>query len=407
MSHRPSRHARRVLTVLLLAPLLAVPSSGTAQAEGGCYLDDPAFAAVMGLDLGGPSGLHAVGPSLPDGRLGGVSIDDLLPCPSLADLTNPENLPDAPMVCTDYENGCDRRYVDPFDPTFSWWDDGIPPGTDVAENTNSFPRDATRGNFTAVGLTVKNHDGSAMAEDGIVGYGLALPVQAARYQPCAKRADPYNGACLNPGRGGYLAAKNFYAGGGSNFGAGLFVGNYSAKSTCPSPCKHWWGQRTGRIDVELYAVAGGHTDVQYVRPRFAQFTNEFTIHANGGTYATPVGDVRMLRVGDIGVVRLAGFVSRAGVRVGTSDAQLRMFEVGSGASSSTGHGLQTFATPGTNANGYYDTGALYAGTYTIKAYDTRTGVCRMRSSTNLSVTGRIDLDLSNRNDFGHGFDEPC
>ncbi|HEU0131472.1 MAG TPA: hypothetical protein VFQ85_10845 [Mycobacteriales bacterium] len=391
---------RRLLVSLLLAvPLLAAPTApAVAEDGGGCYLYDPAFRPEMGADPAVYVADQVDPPDPPDPH--GAFDPSNLPCPTVGDLTNPANLPDPPMVCTDFETGCDGRYLDP-------WDSAIPPGTDTAYTTDSFPRDGTRGAFTGVGLTVKDHDGSAMDEDGIVGYGMALPTKDARYRPCDNVQDPYNGACLFPGKGGYLAAKNFFAGGGSNFSAGLFVGNYSRKDTCPSPCNHWWGQRTGRVDVEIYAVAGGHTDIRYVRTRFAQRSEEFTVHANQGTYAQPVGDVRLRLLGDPGVVRLAGIVARAGVRVGTTEAQLRLFEAGSGYTSSNGHGLQAFATAGTNTNGYYDTGALYAGYYDIRAYDKKTGVCRMRPATYLSATGRIDLDLANQADFGHGFNQPC
>lgn len=317
-----------------------------------------------------------------------------------------ETTPMPPRPCTDVENGCDRRYIDPLDPTGSQFNLQVTaPDEGMRENTTSFTRQTGRGSFTTINFNnVKNFDGTAMPRSGIVGVDLSLgqPNEPGRYRPCGNTQDPYQPACQNaPNPASYYYNKNFFAGGGSNFSSGLFIGNTSNRSSCQSPCQHYWGQRVQRIDIEMAAkLSDGNTDVNYIRPRFTQFYTQFTVRANGGSYGPAVGELRMLKTAN-GAVRLAGFGSRAGTRVGAGEMAVRAFQENASGRTSGGQGFQTYATPKTGQTGYYDTGAILGGPYTIRVVDHARNVCKIKSGVSLTNGGRLDFDLA-RSDFGQG-----
>jgi hypothetical protein len=331
-------------------------------------------------------------------------------------------------VCADVASGCDRTAVDAYDPDMQAYGDDaqaalLTGATRPGTTTNSFTPDTSRGAFTNIDWsTVRDGDGKPMKEGGVVGVDFALgqPGGPALYSPCSNSADPYNSNCMNPGHAGsYMYAKNWYADGSTNFPTGLFIANSFRRSSCAAPCSHLWGQRVARVDVEIYAkkpmLTETVTDTSMVRPRFAQTSAVFTRHANGGTYGPPIGEIRLLRLGQRGTASLKGKVTRGLVPVLEGEASVRLFQQDSTMSSSTGQPLQSFATPNTDILGRYDTGALYAGTYLIRVLDngseevvhgqTRTKCRILRGVSIKSVGSTWNVDLSD-NGFGHHM-TPC
>jgi hypothetical protein len=308
-------------------------------------------------------------------------------------------------TCDNIPDGCDRTRIDPFDPLGQYFEvDGG--GTLFApeqtpNTTENYPRDNGRGNFTAVNVKQPTtSSGGAIPIKGVVGLDFSL---GNGYRPCGNARDTYNGACQQPGQtGSYLRSFNWAAGGSTDYGSGMFIGNSSSKPSCTSPCMHYWGQRVSRIDVEFYGRnSNNETNVQYVRPRFA-VVNNFPVRANGGSYTNALGTVPLAQLGEAGVGRLAGFVTRNGVGVGAKDASVRIFQAGTGGQTSGGQRLQTFATPNTNGggNGFYSTGAIYVGNYTVRVVDNVNKTCLKFTNVNLQASSsRIDYDLAQRN-FG-------
>jgi hypothetical protein len=329
-------------------------------------------------------------------------------------------------VCGETASGCDRTALDPFDPTLRAYGDDAQaallagrPGT----TTNSFTPDTSRGAFTNIDWsTSRDGDGKPMTEGGVVGVDFALgqPGGPALYAPCSNSADPYNSNCMNPGHAGsYVYAKNWYADGSTNFPTGLFIANNYRRATCAAPCSHLWGQRVARVDVEIYAkksaLTGTVTDTSMVRPRFAQTSDVFTRHANGGTYGPAIGQIRLLRLGQPGTASLKGTVTRGLAPVLEGEASVRLFQQDSTMQSSGGQPLQSFATPNTDTLGRYDTGALYAGTYLIRVLDnaseevvhgqTRTKCRILRGLSIRSVGSTWNVNLKD-DGFGHHM-TPC
>ena len=352
-----------------------------------------------------------------------VAVAVQVPTGAYAEAIDESLLDDATTVvaeiCANLPDGCDRSRIDPLDPLgeyFGFEDSGTLSPTESSgstKNTNDFPRDTSRGAFTNMNIKKPTlADGSPIPVKGIVGVDFAL---ADKYRPCGNADDPYNGACLNPGNpGSYLRSHSWAAGdGGTDYGAGIFVGNFSRRQSCPQPCEHFWGQRVQRIDVEFYprsfnsSTGKDETNSNYVRARTASFGPEFTQKANGGTYTPAYGTVPLPRLGESGTSRLAGFITRNGVAVAAGGASVRIFQEGSTGKTSGGKALQAFATPNTAGNnGFYGTGAIYSGNYTIRVVDQSTKKCLRFKDVNLTTTSRIDWRLEQRG-FGRAGSLHC
>ncbi len=275
-----------------------------------------------------------------------------------------------------------------------------------ATTTEDIARDRSRRRFTAVDFhSIRAWGGKPIKTGGVVGVDVTLgDDDIPAYSACVNAEDPYHGACSPTG---YTMVKNWYAGGRTNFGRGLIVGNSSNRATCAAPCRHYWGQRVVRIDVELYAkYPSGGTDVTWVRPRFAEFSNDFTSHANGGTYGPPIGTVELLRLGEPGTVSLDGVITRFGLPVREKEVSLRLFQQNWYGLSSGGHRLQSFATPNSTKEGTYTTGAMYSGRFFIRVIDKTLGTCREVRNVMVTTIGqRFDVELGN-DGFGQGM-TPC
>ncbi|MFN2638263.1 MAG: hypothetical protein ABR585_14700, partial [Gemmatimonadaceae bacterium] len=96
---------------------------------------------------------------------------------------------------------------------------------------------------------------------------------------------------------------------------------------------------------------------------------QFTSHANGGTYGPAVGQIWLSKLGQSSITHPYGKIYRNGILVGAGDVSLRFWEYSAAGSSTGGQALQSFAVPGTNANGVYNAGALYADGYRVYVID--------------------------------------
>lgn len=207
--------------------------------------------------------------------------------------------------------------------------------------------------------------------------------------PCK---DP-NDSCYNicDAKGSYYRTCLAYTDGSMQHTHGLFINNTDGD------CTHNFANLATRIDVEIYPKLETSESHWLPNPmagcvRFDFSTDMFTHRAHGGQYSPDVGLVLLPLEGSSPY--LNGHVSENGEPVPTSRG-IRISLWGSTPhpeNSSNGFNIFGFGTAGVE-NGYYYSGPMLSGDYTMKIDDPQTNRCYKRQ-INISRTGeRIDLFL--------------
>ena len=224
------------------------------------------------------------------------------------------------------------------------------------------------------------------------------------YLPCKNTNDPYKGACMSAAISSYYVSRSFAGGSSSNpYPVGMLVGNSTTNTYC-NPCSHNWGQRIYEADLEFYPKKPGSpdTDPNWVRPRFTS-RNEFSASPGGNGYnMTPDwGTIAGRYISDSGVGRLSGNVySTTGVADTGSNFIFSAFPKTPAGTSSTGKPVGSFYSGADGGNGFYSSGAMYAGVYNLKVLDKRNGhSCYFAARSWTSIGLRADF-IIDRNDSG-------
>jgi hypothetical protein len=319
---------------------------------------------------------------------------------------------DTSADCAFRTDGC---FIDRYDdPTidFGDLDSGnitIPPDSSASgATTNSYPYRRTAPSGSGV-----TFHGLTNIPAGVNGVDIALydatlnknsAGVAQPYLPCKNTGDPYKGACYQASQASYWAVRSFAGGTSSNpWPIGVLVGNSTTNAYC-GPCTHNWGRRVYEADLEFYPKKPGSTstDPNWVRPRFTS-RNEFAATAGGNGYnmTTDWGTIAGRYITDPGVGRLSGFVyATTGVIDSNHRLVFSVFPRTPAATSSTGKPVGSFFAGGNGGNGYYTTGAMYAGTYNMTVRDSATGHYCVFGNKTWSTTGlRADFYLD-RAHFG-------
>ncbi len=282
---------------------------------------------------------------------------------------------------------------------------------------------ATNVSFTAMWI------GNITPGTGHLGVDLSWPGTdpvnhtATMYNPCHEYAntsgtitfnDPYYGACVESDsmRTSYYA-EHTYSNGTTDFPYGIFVNNQDINHCthavwCPNPSattiNHGWANLMTDMAIEIYPhyTDGTYDPLHNTIGGVRIGTNSFPTFANGGRYSPQIGNVVLPQTGQTGVGKLNGFVRDNGAAVGADIFAYDMFQQDSTKTTSTGFPMTGFASDTTNSDGYYSSGPVPYGTYTIFITDTRADINNHTPRAKYKITGvgvhgngeRLDFDLS-------------
>ncbi len=210
------------------------------------------------------------------------------------------------------------------------------------------------------------------------------------YNPCHHYEDIYYGACVmsDSGQKSYYKKQLFdnnktdfpFSVNGNDFPYGIFIDN-SNDNYCKTAwwchdrnaatINHGWGRLVEKIWVEIYPwVSPDNYDPFTSNVGGVKVsTNGFPAFANGGRYSQNIGDITLPQLGQPNVGKLNGFITKNGARVGFDKAKVDSFQDGSTRRSSTGYPIYGFSSTHTNQDGYYNTGPVPSGSYTIYVGD--------------------------------------
>lgn len=238
---------------------------------------------------------------------------------------------------------------------------------------------------------------------GHIGVDVSLGTYPRNYNPCHNTGDSFVVACDSPG-GYYKVAR--YSPTGTNFQYGIFVDSRNNGVT------HNWAKRLKTVYLELYPYS---VDLGPILDGYRLDPGACNCTVNGGLqvevsdwkggYSADIGKLKPPKFGDANITKINGYVTRKGVRVRQNEVNLDWFALDANKSqSSTGYPTKSFASWPTNNDGYYTTGPIVSGRYTV--FITDKGPGGAGPTKKIECTGietsqfdRIDIKLS-RPHFG-------
>jgi hypothetical protein len=248
---------------------------------------------------------------------------------------------------------------------------------------------------------------------GYIGVDIWWPNSSGgAYNPCQNSSDPYYGACIlsNSAQTSYYKVQHFSPS-GTDFPYGIFIDNQNQNyCTSSSWCQnknagtiyHGWSRLITNASIEIYPIyANGQYDASHSTTGGVRIQTDFPSFANGGRYSNNIGDIALPQIGQPNVGKLNGFVTYKGAPVSNNRFLFEAFQEQSTSSTSTGFPMTGFSTTTNGNNGYYNLGALPAGTYKIYITDLPTKHKIILSNVSIRTTyERLDFQLD-QGCFGH------
>ena len=257
------------------------------------------------------------------------------------------------------------------------------------------------------------HIGKITPGAGQVGVDIWWPSNGSAYLPCQHSSDIYYGSCIlsNQSQISYYKVMHFNTDGTNDFPYGVFIDNTNQNycktaSWCTNKTatsfNHGWGRLISDTALEVYPYLNGNYDPSNNTVGGVRIGVEcFPVVANGGRYSSDVGDVSLPQIGQSGVAKLNGFVTNNGTAVSSGRVRFEAFQTDTSWKSSTGYPVTGFTSVTNTSGGYYNTGALPAGTYKIYITDTQTNhKITIEGVGILLPYDRLDFQLE-KTCFGH------
>ena len=255
--------------------------------------------------------------------------------------------------------------------------------------------------------------GKVTPGSGYIGVDIWWPTSnGGIYNPCQNSGDAYYGACVlsNAGQSSYYKVQH-YNSNGTDFPYGIFVDNQNQNyCTSASWCQnktattinHGWSRLITDASIEVYPLySNGQYDPSHNNVGGVRVQTDFPGFNNGGRYSNNIGDIALPQLGQPNVGKLNGFVTYKGAAVANNRFLFEAFQEQSTYSTSTGYPVTGFTSAHNDSSGYYNLGAVPAGTYKIYITDTQTGHKIILSDVSIQSTyERLDFQLE-QGCFGH------